>query len=156
MNQKGFTLFEINACCVIIAIVASIGLPALSKIKERFVLKSEAQILFRNLHLAKSEAVKHNDYVVFRIKNDSYEIFVDNGQSGGKGGDWKHQPGEKLLVSHSLKKGVTLAKSTFTSNKTRFTGTAGVKAGRVILQNTRGKQCEIVVSTVGRIRVALL
>lgn len=154
MNQKGFSLVEVKVCCAIITVLACTGYPIFNGMEQSRALHHEIRTLYSNLQHAKIAAIKYNSYVVFKTIDSGYQIFVDDGNGGSGQGDWQKQPHEKQLTLHTYRQGISLEKITFTGNRTRFNGRVCMKAGRVILKNRKGKKTEIVVSTLGRIRVA--
>lgn len=154
MNQNGFSLVEVNVCCAIISVLACTAYPFFNNMQQSRALHKEIRTLYSNLQHAKTEAIKHNSYVVFKTTASGYQIFVDNGNGGGGQGDWQRQPQEKQLALHKYQDGIALDKITFTANRTRFNGRVCMKAGRVILRNQDGARTEVVVSTLGRLRVA--
>lgn len=154
MDQKGFSLGELNICCCIIAILSAISLPGFNAFQESSHFKQEIRQLYGNLHKGKMEAIKHNSYVVFNLTSNGYLMFVDNGDGGGVSGDWEKQGGERLLINHRYKNEVTMPKTTFSANRGRFSPTSSVKPGRIVLKSESGKQQEVVLSTAGRIRVS--
>ncbi len=155
MNQKGFTLSELCICCAIISILAAISIPFFGKIQRSLALQTEIRQLYSNLQHARITAIKNNSYVVFKVDDKGYKIFVDDGAGSATAGDWIRQGQEKLLADQTYNDEVVFKDTTFTANRTRFTGTScGIKAGRVILKNRDGKKTEVIVNVVGRIRVA--
>ncbi len=153
MNQKGFSLVEVKVCCAIISVLACTAYPFFNNMQQSRALNVEIRTLYSSLQHAKIAAIKHNSYVVFKTTASGYQIFVDDGNGGSGQGDWQKQPHEKQLVLHKYQDGISLEKITFTGNRTRFNGRVCMKAGRVILSNEDGAQTELVVSTLGRIRV---
>lgn len=153
MNQKGFSLVEVKVCCAIITVLACTSYPVFSNMQQSRALHKEIRTLYSNLQHAKIAAIKHNSYVVFKTTDSGYHIFVDDGNGGGSLGDWVRQPQEKQLAWHTYQEGISLERNSFTGNRTRFNGRVCMKAGRVILKNKDGAKTEIVVSTLGRIRV---
>jgi type IV fimbrial biogenesis protein FimT len=155
MNHKGFTLAELCVCCAVISILAAISTPVFGKIQQTLALRAEIRQLHGNLQHAKIAAIKNNSYVVFKVDDQGYIVFVDDGSGGGTAGDWIRQTQEELLVVKSYDNRVSFEKTTFSANRTRFNGRAsGMKAGRVVLKNGNGRKIEVVVSIVGRIRTA--
>lgn len=154
MNKNGFSLIEVNVCCILVAILAAVTYPFIGEIRQSAIFKNEVRTLYGNLQRAKIEAIKQNTYVVFSIKKEGYSIFVDDGAGGGIRGDWIRQKDEKNLTAHIFPDTVKMTGTTFTGARTRFSGKTGVSGGRVILQSSSGPKSEVVVSLVGRIRVA--
>lgn len=152
-TQKGFSYVELNVCCCVMLLLAAICGPYLNNVKNTHCLSKEMRELYTNFQRAKIEAIKENTYVVFKHDDQGYEIFVDDGKDGGKKGDWKRQKGEKMLINHEFGNGVTVKESTFTAQRTRFTGRVAMKAGRIIIENDWGNQMQLVVNTIGRIRI---
>jgi prepilin-type N-terminal cleavage/methylation domain-containing protein len=151
-NQKAFTLVECMTCMVVLSILTLIAGPSLRVLKKRTVFRHEVIQLVNSLQKAKVMAIKNNSFVVLKVTETGYTIFVDDGSLGGLSGDWEKQDGEKALASHFLPDSINLT-TTFTLNRTRFNGRIGNKAGRVILTDSMGKRTEIVMSITGRIRV---
>ncbi len=156
MNQKGFSLVEMNICIAIITVLAAVAFPSYAAVKQNLSLNKEMRLLHGYLQSAKIEAIKSNAYVVFKTIPEGYSIFVDDGANAGKSGDWERQAGEKTLIDRKYQDGISLSKTTFTANRTRFNGRVAMKAGRVILTNTDGSKKQLVISTVGRIRMERL
>jgi len=154
MDQKGFSLVELNMCLCIIAILSAVSFPGFNAFQESTHFKQEIRQLYGNLHKGKIEAIKNNSYVVFKLTSNGYSMFVDNGDGGGIRGDWEQQGGEKLLINHRYENEVTMPTTTFSASRGRFSPTSSVKPGRIVLKSGSGKQQEIVLSTAGRIRVS--
>ncbi len=74
----GFTLVELLVTVVVLAVVLTLGLPALQRTLERNRVTSDANRLVSALHLARSEAVKRGERVLVCPSRD--------GQTCG--GDW--------------------------------------------------------------------
>ncbi len=153
MNQMGFSLVEVKICCAITAILAVCSYPIFTSVQQSRALHKEIRVLYSSLQQAKVEAIKQNSFVVFKTTDKGYQIFVDDGNGGGKKGDWVRQPSEKQLTLHTYRDGISLEKTTFTGKRTRFNGRVCMKAGRVILKNGDGAKTQLVVSTLGRLRV---
>ncbi|MBM9603168.1 pilus assembly FimT family protein [Desulfopila inferna] len=154
MNKNGFSLIEVNVCCILVAILSAVSYPFIGEIRQSAIFKNEIRMLYGNLQRAKIEAIKKNSYVVFTVNNGGYFIFVDDGAGGGVREDWIRQQNEKILTAHVFSDTVKMAGTTFPGGRTRFSGKMGVSGGRVILQSKSGSRSEVVVSLLGRIRVA--
>jgi prepilin-type N-terminal cleavage/methylation domain-containing protein len=154
-DQKGVTLIEILACLAILAILSAIAYPPLRSWSQRAGFQSEVSLLVGCLHMAKMEAVKTNSYVVVEAYPTGYSVFVDNSSVPKQAGDWIRQADERLLVDYRLRKGLTLAtKFTAKKDKMRFHSSGpGISAGRFILTDMNGRRMDVILSTIGRIRV---
>jgi prepilin-type N-terminal cleavage/methylation domain-containing protein len=148
-DQKGVTLIEILCTLVIVSIISAIAYPPLLHLYRTASFMSEESELVSWLHMAKSEAVKTDSYVVIKAREKGYTIFVDN---SGTAPDWVREKNEHLLTDYTLKKGITL-KSTFTRNRFRFGIKPGIKGGSFILKDLAGHHLKIIIDMIGRIRV---
>ncbi len=156
MGARGFSLIELNVCCVILAILCVTAYPVMGRVKQSMTFHQEIRELYGSLQRAKVEAIKHNSPVIFNLTDDGYSIFIDNGYGGGVRGDWEKQAGEKILLHHKYSPEVTMAATTFSKNRGGFNPRPGTKAGRIILENLSGQRHEIVLSNIGRIRTEKL
>jgi prepilin-type N-terminal cleavage/methylation domain-containing protein len=151
-NRKGFTLFEVLMVLAVLSTLSSIAYPSLMTWAQRSEFKSEVSTLVAWLHRAKLEAIKTNSFVVIEGDANGYSIFVDNSKVMGQAGDWFRQPDERQLTHHHLKNGHVLANN-FPNNKARFSGRPGGKPGRFIFTDKNGTRMDVIISSVGRIRV---
>lgn len=151
-NQKGFTLIEVLVSVAIVSIILAIAYPAFGSWCKRAGFRSEVSMLVGCLHAAKMEAVKTNSFVVIAADPTGYSAFVDNSPVPGETGDWMQQMGERLITRCRLKNGLNLA-TNFPDNKMRFSSGPGIKAGRFIFTGSDGRRTDVIVNTVGRIRV---
>ena len=151
-DQKGVTLFEVLVSLVIVSTLSAIAYQPLRSWYQQIGFRSEVALLVGNLQRAKMEAIKTNAYVAVETSSAGYSIFVDNSSVPGEAGDWIRQAGERLLVDYHFKNGLTLG-SNFPKNRVRFQSRPGIKAGRFILTDTEGRKMEVVLDTVGRVRV---
>lgn len=86
MRQQGFTIIELMITVALIAIVAAIGIPSFQDIVASNRVVSSINELHAGLRLARIEAVKRNDDVVFCSTSDSASC----------GGTW----GDGWLIYH--------------------------------------------------------
>ncbi len=156
MDKRGFSLMELNVCCVVIAILAAVSLPLFADMRQAAVFRSEVRQLYSSLQQAKIEAIKQNSPVVFTLSPEGYTVFIDNGAGGGGRGDWIRQSGEEIVINHRYCRDVRMASTTFSGNRGRFRPRPGITGGRIILEDVSGSQQEVVLNVVGRIRVARL
>jgi prepilin-type N-terminal cleavage/methylation domain-containing protein len=151
-GRKGFTLIEVLVAVVIMSILSAIAYPQLRNWVRRAGFRSEVSQLVGYLHRAKMEAIKTNSFVVIDPDPNGYTIFVDNSSGPHEAGDWIRQEGEQLLVNCRLKDGITLANN-FIKKKLRFSSQPGISAGKFTLKDIFGNEMDVIVNTVGRIRV---
>lgn len=151
-NPKGFTLTEILMTLALMSVVTALGTPTLFSFSHRTEFRAEVASLVGWLNCARIEAIKTNSDVVIEARPNGYIIFVDNSKMPGRAGDWIKQTDEKQLTHCRIKHGLTIS-SNFPKNKARFDGTPGVKPGRFILTDVEGNRTDVVINTVGRIRV---
>jgi Tfp pilus assembly protein FimT len=154
VNKNGFSLIEVNICCMLVALLSAVSYPFIGEIHQSAIFKNEIRTLYGSLQKAKIEAIKQNNYVVFIVTQGGYSIFIDDGAGCGVRGDWIRQKNEKILTAHVFSDTVKMAGTTFPGGRTRFSGKVGVSGGRVILQSNSGSKSEVVVSLLGRIRAA--
>jgi type IV fimbrial biogenesis protein FimT len=157
-NNFGFTVFELTIVLAILGIVASIAVPSFSRWRGEAKMRSAVNILRGDLEMAKSRAVRENNFVaVSFVAATGYLVFIDDGAGGGTAGDYVHDSGEQLLINRQLPAGVSidLANTTFTGNQTGFNGRGRIRnLGVVTLVNSSGAEREIDVNNrFGRITV---
>jgi prepilin-type N-terminal cleavage/methylation domain-containing protein len=147
-NQKGLTLVEVLTTLTLFSTLATVGYPPLLTWYQHAVLRSEVCALVGCLQRAKMEAVKTNAYVVVAAHPNGYSVFVDESK------DWIRQDEEQEIVNCRLKSGMTLATNFhLPADKMRFGFRPNIKPGRFIFSNSSGKRMDVIVDTVGRIRV---
>ncbi len=157
-NEKGVTLVEVVSCMVILSALAGMASPMIGTMKAKLALHSEVSKLVGELHKAKLFAIKSNTKVVFKYNENGYMTFIDDGNNGGSKEDYIHQSGEQLLSDVTLGDRIKIAvpESTFTSDRTRFSGKPGISAGAVVLQGSDGNKSKVIVNSIGRVRVVKL
>lgn len=84
--RKGFTLLELMVAIAILAIIATVGVPAFNNLARDSSVKAEANLLLNSIHLARSEAVKRGSavWIAPLTSNDwssGWEIRIDNGDN---------------------------------------------------------------------------
>ena len=154
-NEKGVTLIEVMSTLIILSVLSGIATPIFQNMLLRMDFNQEVSLLVSKLHEARSVAMKGNSRVVFCYSASGYKIFVDDGAGGGTEEDWKHQSGEQLLADITLgdRFQIVLDDSTFTLQRTRFSGRPGITAGSIVMQGHDGRKTKIVLNVIGRVRV---
>lgn len=154
-NEKGVTLIEVMSCMVILSILAGFAIPSIETMKAKLALHGEVAKLVGELYKARLFAFKNNTKVVFRYTQEGYMTFVDDGNNGGNKEDWIHQSGEQILADVILGDGlkVDVPGSSFSSQRTRFSGKPGIAGGSVVLQNGNGNKNKVIINVIGRVRV---
>ena len=104
---------------------------------------------------AKIQAIKENRYVVVQFAESGYKAFVDDGANGGIAKDWICQTGEREIAGHSNMNDLVLT-SNFPSDRMRFKGRVGIRAGSVIFSKDEKNVAKVVLSVTGRVRVEKL
>jgi prepilin-type N-terminal cleavage/methylation domain-containing protein len=152
-EKDGFSLFELLVVVAIIAVVSAIVTPHFIGWRSNAKLRGTVDNLKGDLEMAKINAVKENSFVSVLFEPDGYRVFVD------RTNPWVRDPDERLLRERRLPAGVVFdtghADWGFTNNRTRFNsrGAADTANGTAVIVNNSGEQSNIVVSTLGRIRV---
>ncbi len=120
-RNSGFTAFELAVSMAIMVIVASLVLPPYLKWLRNQRLSGATTNLMADLEMAKIRAIRENAFVVVLFNQDSYTIFVDNGQPAGTANDWDPS-GEDTIRNRTLPSGVQidLGALTLANNRTRF------------------------------------
>jgi len=154
-NQSGFSLVELITTVAVIATLSLVSYPALDSWKHKEKMRGEIRHLVSTLMNARVEAIKENRYVVVQFTVAGYKAFVDDGANGGTAKDWICQPGEREFVHHTNMDGLVLS-SNFPSDRMRFKGRVGIRAGSVYFSNDEKDIAKVVLSVTGRVRVEKL
>ena len=148
----GFSITELMMVLAVIAVVTAIVTPNILSWRNNAKLRDAVDNLMGDLQMAKISAVKENNNVAVLFNPTSYTVFVD------KDNPWLRDPDERLLRARKLPAGVKFDLGHpdwgFTNNRTRFNsrGRANI-AGTAVVVNVEGRQRDVIVSTLGRIRV---
>ena len=148
----GFTIIELMTVLAIIAVVTAIVTPNILVWRNNAKMRDAVDNLMGDLQMAKISAVKENNNVAVLFNPTSYRVFVDKDNPCVQDAD------ERLLRVRTLPAGVKFDLShpdwTFTNNRTRFNsrGRANI-AGTAVIVNLEGRQRDVILSTLGRIRV---
>jgi prepilin-type N-terminal cleavage/methylation domain-containing protein len=100
-KNAGFTAFELAVSMAIMAVIAALALPPYLQWLRGHRLRGAVTNLMGDMEMAKIRAIRENDYVVVRFAQNSYTIFLDNGQPSGTAGDW-NPAGESIIKTRIL------------------------------------------------------
>ncbi len=142
-NTSGFTILELMIVLALAAIVASIAAPSFLTWRSDAKLRSAVSMIRGDLEMARSQAMRENNFVAVSFNTTNYVVFIDDGAGAGNPGDYIRQADERLLRSRQLPAGVTidLVKTDFEDDQTRFNGRGRIgRTGKVIIVNLSGDE----------------
>ena len=151
-KSRGFSIIELLVVIAVIVVVSVIVTPNFISWRNNAKMRDAVDNLMGDLEMAKLSAVKENNFVAVLFDPTGYRVFVDRANF------WVQDADERLLRVRKLPAGVTFDLGHpdwgFTSNRTRFNsrGRASI-AGTAVIVNLEGQQRDVIVSTLGRIRV---
>jgi len=155
----GFTLLEVMIVVAIIGVMAGIAVPNFIGWLPDYRLRSATRDIVSCLQGMKMRAVAENSntVIIFNLTNNSYKSFVDD-DAGGTA--YSCDGSETTLKEATLLTGVDFLSSTFTSTTAPYhyfgfnsRGLPSTRGGRIILKNSNSKIMEVIVNSVGNIRV---
>ena len=159
------SMLEILLTLSIISIIAGYGFISFSGILDKQKLKSAGEVIFADLRLAQSEAIKRNKtvYVSFakedNSKNWCYGINLGSKCDCTKVDECKIDDIRKVTSNEKFK-GIELQKAKFAGNKeytafdptNGFAQAGGIKNGSIWLKSKNDIQLAIIVNRLGRVR----
>ena len=142
----GFSLFELLVVIAVIAVVSAIVTPNIISWRTNAKLRGAAGNLKGDLEMSKARAVRERTPVTVTFTATNYRVtFTDKDGNA------------RILRNRQLPPGVRLDLDGTSfgtmGDQTRFNGRGIPVAGSAVLVNTKGDQKNIIVSTLGRIRV---
>jgi type IV fimbrial biogenesis protein FimT len=104
-KNSGFTAFELAVSMAIMVVIAALVMPPYLQWLRGHRLRGAVNNLMGDLEMAKIRAIRENAFVVVSFAQNSYTIFLDNGQPGGVAQDWD-SAGEFIVKTKTLPAGV--------------------------------------------------
>ena len=156
-NVRGLTILEMLVVIAILAVVSAIVAPNIINWRRGVQLRGAANNLKGDLELAKTNAIRENNFVaILFLDTLRYEIFIDDGAGvGGVADNWVRDGDERLLRAREMPPGVTIDLAStsfgFLGKKTRFTGRGHSTAGSTFLQNEKNDRIRVIVNRLGQI-----
>lgn len=162
-DDSGFTIVEIMIVIVIVAILASIAFPGMSKWIPNYKLKAAAQELHASMQRAKGMAVKSNRNVGMEFftvgcppEGGSYRFFIDDGAGTGNAKDNQMTGSESAFLGVTIPAGICLSATTWAGNRGGFTaqGVSANGAGSVTLGHVKiARTYTVSVSVTGSVNI---
>ena len=100
-KKSGFTTYELMVTIAIMAVIAAITMPPYLKWYQSSRLRGAVSSFTVDLEMAKTEAIRENDFVVIEFFPRSYIVFVDSND------DWDSS-GENVLLNRDLPPSVSI------------------------------------------------
>ena len=144
-NKKGITLIELVVVMIIIAIGAVLLVPNIGGWLPNYRLRSATRDIVSTLRTAQMKAVSNNT---------EYQVFFNPGagtyilQYRDTGGNWVNEGATQTLPS-----GIQIS-APFPGNIAHFNTNSTSSTGSITLQNTKGAQKSITLTTsTGRVKI---
>jgi len=100
-KNSGFTIYELMVTIAIMAVIAAVTMPPYLKWYRTSRLRSAVSSFTADLEMAKTAAIRENDFVVIEFYPGSYKIFVDSNEDWGSSG-------ENILLDRALPPSVSI------------------------------------------------
>lgn len=153
-GKYGFTSTELLIAVAVIGILAAVAIPSFTGLADANRLKGAANRLYTDLHFARSEAVRRNANVFFRVSIGSDWAYGLGSSSACACSGAACTSCDVKTVSSGEYTGISVAASNFGSGISFSAFQARPSAGgTVTLQDASGHQVNVVLNLVGRPRI---
>ncbi len=147
MNKKGITLIELVVVMVIIAIGAVLLVPNIGVWLPNYRLRSGARDISSAMRTAQMKAVSNN--LQYRVNLNPGDVGANSYVLQRNSGGWIDDE-----AIQTLPPGISITANTLPNQRAEFNPNSTSSSGSVTLQNTRGAQRRIALtSATGRVRI---
>lgn len=161
-SHLGFTLYELLLTLALVSILASVSVPAFSKMLARARQVTELNSLFHAVHLARKESIRRRQVMTVCASSDGRSCLADRDWSSGwilfNNADRDSPPrvdaGESVMLAHIVDEAIRIRSNrrAFTLRATQKRATNGTLV--VCDREDRVPPRALVISYTGRPRVA--
>jgi type IV fimbrial biogenesis protein FimT len=147
-KRDGVTLIELIIVMVIIAVGATLMVPAIGAWLPNYRLRSATRDIVSTMRTAQMRAVSNN--FQYRVNMNASDVSANSYVlQRNTGGLWVNDEALQTLPS-----GITIFRNTFNNQRTEFNPNSTSSAGSITLQNTRGTQRRVIIAAAtGRVRI---
>lgn len=160
-HQRGFTLVELLVTIVIIAILATLGVPSFTQFLRNWQRDSATKAFMTHVQLARTESIKTSRKVVMCVSTNGTSCANSTDWKGGwlvfvdTNGDESLSNGETLVAVRSASTGVSSMTGTNNTSKLVFLPNGLMSSGTTTVTvtpngSTSLKLNKIALNTVGR------
>jgi type IV fimbrial biogenesis protein FimT len=151
VRNCGFSMIELMVVVAMLAVLASVAIPEMSKLIKNAKLKTATRQLVSSLQEMKFRAIKENATTVMIIDeaNDKYTAFLDNNPA-----NWALDGSENIIAQIDLQSDDLEITSTSLNKTLGFNGRGLLSfgAGTITITNATGRQKQVVINFMGNIR----